>query len=361
MLCFDILNIINNYLPFPDCINFKLVNKYFYDVKISFRSAIAKKINETYGFDSNHDFAKGLLDIIDKYKEFSIGGSIIPQVINNEKYNNSDIDIYFDISNYTHNDSFKIKEALGHEYFCSHTSFVDVNGKCKRIKYPENENMNNPYIELYNYLIKYEFYDKCGLHYSYRMKNWHNKYFYNGSKKIDLVFMPYSSDYRVTKLKELTCCNNYYNGKTLYIQNLDSILNKWAKYDFYEDVYENLRSEMCETKLDSIMDRCNKYYFRGYKIYIDIKLITRFSKALGTQNNIELGEFEDYFLLKTDSYNPETFYLYKNEQDSTYVRYDYPNGHIKKYNIVDQKNNIEHFDINELGVLLVDYLSNPSI
>lgn len=327
MFCLDILNTIGHYLHFSDMINLKFVNKSFYNVKISIKNSLIVKINEIYGFDLHHDFAKGLLDIIIKNKELSISGSILLQVINNENYENSDLDIYYDLThdvpNYPNCDGtwIDVKKTLGRDYFCT-SNFIKYSDDGEEIfesREPTNIDNENSYVKLHNYLSKFGFIDRCGLHHSYRVKDWYNKYFYKGEKKIDLVLMPYNAPHRVDKLRELTCCNNYYDGKTLYIQNLDSILNKWGVFEFYEGILENIESDMCCTKFDTLLSRCDKYYIRGFEIYIPIHLLKIFCE----NKDIILDEQDIGFSLRSKSYiDQNSYYFYKNKNYPDYVIYE---------------------------------------
>ncbi|ARF08334.1 hypothetical protein Catovirus_1_384 [Catovirus CTV1] len=150
------------------------------------------------------------MEIIKKYPELCLGGSTIIETINNESFPKSDIDIFLDYSKFFDLNSHQ------HDYDC-----ID---KCKR----DTDN-SVLYIELYDYLTKFDFY-LCSMdNISYDIEFCFSQKFYNEfSYIVNIVAVPYSFSVRTEQSPFFTFCNNYYDGKTFYAESLDSIVNKWG-------------------------------------------------------------------------------------------------------------------------------------
>jgi predicted nucleotidyltransferase len=233
MLCIDIIHLIVSYSKPLDVLNIRLLCKdYIQNINYkSIENLFIEKINTVSGFEIDHIFAKNLLTIIKKYKELTISGSIILQILNQENYENSDIDIYCNIKN----------------------------------------RGDKAYEELIRYLNKFETLDEVeGFHPTYTIHHWHVKHIRNMNKKIiDIVIMPMSALDKVNNLKELSFCNNYYDGNTLFLSNYNDIINKtgFLEYSISMDKFLDY-DYLNDTKLSGFIVRLDKYNKRGFKIKI---------------------------------------------------------------------------------------------
>jgi hypothetical protein len=234
MLCIDIIHLIVSYSKPLDVLNIRLLCKdYIQNINYkSIENLFIEKINTVSGFEIDHIFAKNLLTIIKKYKELTISGSIILQILNQENYENSDIDIYCNIKN----------------------------------------RGDKAYEELIRYLNKFETLDEVeGFHPTYTIHHWHVKHIRNMNKKIiDIVIMPMSALDKVNNLKELSFCNNYYDGNTLFLSNYNDIINKtgFLEYSISMDKFLDY-DYLNDTKLSGFIVRLDKYNKRGFKIKIN--------------------------------------------------------------------------------------------
>lgn len=241
MFCIDIINIIGSFSKPLDVLSIKLLCKEFNKIyHKNIYDLFKEKINQVVGLEEDHTFAVGLLTIIKKYKELSISGSLILQILNQEDYENSDIDIY-----------------------------CNIKGIVSR-----NENINNfdPFRELLKYFNNFEILRiQNGLHPTYMINSWLIKHINkksNGKKVFDIILMPSSARDRIANLKELSFCNNYYNGDTLFLSNYSHIINKTGYLEYSILMNKYLESDG-GSKISKLFTRLEKYYQRDYTIKIN--------------------------------------------------------------------------------------------
>lgn len=248
ILPFDVVSVVTPYLGFVDCFIARLTCKEYSQIKQnSISSSLIRLINSKMGFDEKSNFGKELLEIVKKSSELSLGGSTIIEIINEEIYNNSDIDLYINYSQY----NFKGRDKSKPEFYNA-----------------------DSYSSLRTLFKNYNLEIDHGFHITYMVDDYYVKTIRSKESnglKIELVANPYDAAYRVEKNRDFSFCNNYYDGKTLYIENLDSVVNKWGIYDYSEEMINNIDFNMCGRPFDHVFGRAKKYYERGFDVYIDIR------------------------------------------------------------------------------------------
>lgn len=296
MLPTDIISIVVTYLGFLDCFQARLTCKQYSTIKQnSILSSLIRLVNAKMGFDKKSNFGKELMQIIKKYPELSLGGSSLIEIINEEIYENSDIDIYLNNSNY----NFKGREEVDN-----------------KISLYESE----PYLTLENLFKTHNLMVNKGFHTIYRIDGYYVKTVEcedHIGGKIEIVANPHEDLTRVTKYRDFSFCNNFYDGKVLYIENLDSIVNKWGTYDYNEDVIKTIDFDLYSGPFDHVYERALKYCNRGFDVYIDLKACWALSDPdlyTKCKERKSINKIEECFLGEND-------YVYIDRYENTITIY----------------------------------------
>lgn len=241
-----------------------------------------------YKFKNN----KFILECINNLSYLSIGGSTVLQIIQNEYYKDSDLDIYIDL-NLLINNNFEINKAL----------FIKLLIELIRKRYNDryliteyNLDIQNILRKIYNY-INNEENENDIINPYLNMNRMNNILFvhslYYLETKIDLIFIKCNIHTHIINDYDLDIVKNYYNLKTIYCHNRLGIKNKIARLD-----KEKIKYALLESRTDHIIiqwfQRYYKYIKRGFKIFIKF--------------NVELTKYDCDYILKlfqTKSFNTD--------------------------------------------------------
>lgn len=186
--------------------------------------------------DNNELYTNNLVKILNKYSlnldifknkksEMFIGGSSIIQSILSEEWNDSDIDIYINISDFP-----SISNML----------------------YNNNYNLNSATDNYASMQI-------------FKFGKYHESLLNNGKPlvlKIDVVVVkgPYEDFFNKF---DLDVCKSRFNGKNFFVENEENIIKKVANYQFH-----NVWNEVKETDSSKnlVAKRMEKYQKRGFTI-----------------------------------------------------------------------------------------------
>lgn len=203
-------------------------------------------------FKHPHEFKQ----IIDTNRYISISGSTILMLLNNQRYDNADIDIYIDISG----DIPSLTKSLDalHMYITNADNGYTIQNRhvdcgllsiLEMLSNPYERFMYNPYWGLREYIFK--------------VTNYHSRRF---SSKIQFIFIRTPIYKMITESFDLDIIKNYYCFGIIYSYYPRAITLKKAtmtKAHFMKRICSS------EYELDRFYERYNKYSRRGYSIYID--------------------------------------------------------------------------------------------
>lgn len=249
MLPIDVISTIVEYCDFVNCYNIRQICKNFYSIKqINFSNILSKLINIKMGFNKFDRFGFKLIEIIKKHNELAVGGSTIIEAINNEIYDKSDIDIYLNYHNSSNYDNIPLFNKQDVLQFSSYTDLISL-------------------------FEEYKFSINDGFHTTYTVDNFFIKTIIcSNGNTIQIVVNPFDHMYRATNMRDISFCNNFFDGNLLYIENLDCVINKWGTYDYSETILKNIDFTECTAPFAHVYSRAQKYYRRGFAVYIDILL-----------------------------------------------------------------------------------------
>lgn len=302
----EINDMIKTYLNFIDCLKFRHVcKKYSMLQQNSISNQLATKINEKFQMSSSSQFGFELLNLIKKYKKLSIGGSTIIEVINGDKFENSDVDIY--IENIDGMSNRKLMET---------------------VEYKDLDDL----LEKYNCITGYTF------HETYTMEGFLvQEVQVNEGYTLEIVNCRYDPEFRVKELGDLNFCNNYYDGNTFYVENINSIIEKKGVQNYRVKYNEKIMNDIGYPVIITWLNRISKYYKRGYTILVEIKLLyalcdsqcrnlTHLNIEHMTSNYIKFTEDKKYIkcsygTLHCDGYEVTTITLKISEKYPNYAEY----------------------------------------
>lgn len=265
IFCTDLVTLITSYLSIKDFIEFTLTcKKYKNSPYLSLKSNFINILNKFYNLENKtDDFSKNFIDIISNYDELSLQGTFLLDLVNNEPFdNNTEIDIFCKHNIIDEDSSIYYQ----YDFFC---------GKLQTYE---------PYISLNNLLINNNFsrynpnnnkkYNKKHTPSEFEyIKDW---YFFtfnktidkDKSKKINIYIVPQNQI-----INNVSFCNNFYDGKKLFLSNPHDIINKLGKLDFDQKTLKCMGELFLETKISTFIDILKKYHLKKYKILIDTKII----------------------------------------------------------------------------------------
>lgn len=249
MLCIDVIEKITTYLGVNDILSLKQTCKEFSGLKFpNIKNIFASKINQVLKIDDKNNFGKNVVDIISKFKELTLEGSIILQTINEEIFD-SNIDIFCDYY-YVRNDNFNNEIIFNPKMY----------DYCNKLK---------AFSTLNNYLLESGMIRNISSK-EYPMKNC-VVYDYNfplSSRKIQIILTPETVTTRIKDLEELTFCNNYFDGSNLYMSHYDNIVKKFGYLELSNKLSNHLDSDFLNSQVPMTLRRIIKYCNRNFDIYI---------------------------------------------------------------------------------------------
>lgn len=238
-----------------------------------------------------------LLDCLKNLPYLSLAGSTVLQVIQNEYYIDSDLDIYIDLNllideNFEYNKPmfvkfiiFLLKKKYNDRYIISEYN-LDVQNILRKIyDYIENGDILNE--ETNPYIMPNKTNNILFVHQLYYLDN-----------KIDIIFLKTDIHTHIINDYDLDIVKNYYNLGKIYCHNIIGIQNKIARLEKNKLKYLFLESSN-DTIIAHWFRRYYKYIQRGFKIFI------RF--------NVEIKEYDcDYILrlFQRNTYNTEIRGIY---------------------------------------------------
>lgn len=199
------------------------------------------------------------LDCIN-YNYISISGSSILQIIQQHLYTNTDLDIYIEISNLNKTKINNIKKLIRFLYNFVEYSDLDllydltkVNSLNSRINtVPTNHN----YPSLKQYIKLYQLYE--------------NK---TNNFKIELIYIKCNIEHLLTNSFDYDIVKNYWKQNNIYSSNMFAITTKTATMTLNHFVRRIMLGTTKE--FTNFLDRYNKYYNRGFKIFIHKTYLTK--------------------------------------------------------------------------------------
>lgn len=243
-------------------------------------------------FTNSHDL-NTFLDLINK-DYISISGSSILQIIQNECYDNCDIDIYIEINNF---DVYKTIEISQLIIFLSNITLIGDNTKKKYISNILNiENMllrvlngtntinqDSSAFSLKEYIKLYQLYENTQMKF-----------------KIELMFITDNIEKILHSTFDYDIVKNYWKQFKLYSLNKFAIQNKIATMSLSHFAIRILLGSQRE--FNNFIIRYNKYSKRGFKIYINTTHITShiLNHIIKMQNVGYYNSRKDYLSLKIE-------------------------------------------------------------
>lgn len=194
----------------------------------------------------------------------SISGSSILQILQNKVYNDTDLDIYIEISNITREKLNNIKQlftflySLGFKYYNLQLEYVltDLESRLNYIITYTDIDLSN-YSTLKQYIK----------HYAMLTNN-------NTNSKIDFIFIKSDIETLLLNTFDYDIVKNYYKNKLLFSLNLSAISNKIATMNLKHFVKRILSGSKHE--FTNFINRYIKYSDRDFKIIIHKTMITSY-------------------------------------------------------------------------------------
>lgn len=254
----EIINYICEYLPIVDKYNIKTTCKNLYDqVNISlydFESVFRRRLLTL--FPDNVHFIEKFIDLIKNNNNITIGGSIILQCLNNEFYDNSDIDIYI----YT--DLLKNK--------CYDMSKLTEIGENIYMKNIELYKMTN-IVRSYTDLVPDTDLEWLGINPHYIFNLLCINYYKNNNniKNPPILQIIILSDEQKNSdsMYDFSFCKNMYDGTNVYSLYKDHVIKKTDVVNSWKNIIANTNKSINHDYVYShIVSRINKYLDRGYII-----------------------------------------------------------------------------------------------
>jgi len=241
-------------MDFIDCLYLRYVNKQFYTIKQnSISSQLARILNKKVGLELNSQFGREIIDFIKKNTNVYIVGYSIAEAINDEYLDDCPVQICVE-----------------------------------SVKTDKSFRQSSVYHDIWEILEKYNSYSRAknsgSNRYSYDRREYCG---YIGNNEYVSITGPGDYDEislitvnKINFARSFTFCKNYYNGKVLYVQNIDSIINKWGYLDYsYDTIKEYGCYDVDYMEFDPlhyVLNTTEKFY-HCYDIYIDIKLLLALS------------------------------------------------------------------------------------
>ncbi len=140
------------------------------------------------------------------------------------------------------------------------------------------------------------FEEKEFFHPLYLINNWYAKQFIHkiNKRKLEIIFTNEKINNKISNHPEISFCDNYYNGKFLYTSSLSDILVKTGSL-FFNDYMNSryIQVDYVSSKLDRLIERCHKYYNRGFDIFIDIDILKKLDNNSYSYSNINYVDILD--------------------------------------------------------------------
>lgn len=188
----------------------------------------------------------------------SISGSSILQIIQQEFYQNTDLDIYIEITNF---DNSKIKNIHNLIRFLSNfienkNSIINYYQEIQSVNFTNHNFIsNNPYFSLRKYIKLFQLFEN-------KQTNF----------KIELIFIKCDIEYMLKNTFDYDIIKNYWKQNKIYSLNYLSISNKTATMTL--DHFINRILFGSKKEFTNFIDRYNKYSNRGFKMFIHKTYIT---------------------------------------------------------------------------------------
>ncbi len=250
--------------------------------ELSYNSELFKKIITKY---INHDDFYRILYIIQK-PYISISGSSILQLITNNLYKHSDLDIYIDIS------YLKVNRNEIENIFILIYQLIELN----HYKFLNKQlNINRCFTQILD-VINYSVINLENNHYTSLSKylKLYLSFINDHDRKIELIFISTSIDTVIENTFDYDIIKNYWSNGKLYASNEYGINNKIAtmKLEHFNDrVLSNKR------EFNNFIRRYIKYTHRNYKIYIHKTHITKtiFSSIVNIYHKKQINNATEEF------------------------------------------------------------------
>ena len=192
------------------------------------------------------------------YKYISISGSSILQIIQQHLYTNTDLDIYIEISNLNKTKINNIKKLIRFLYNFVDYSDLDLEYDLTKVNsfnscistIPTNYNSLKQYIQLYQL-------------YENKTKNF----------KIELIYIKCNIEHLLTNSFDYDIVKNYWKQNKIYSLNMFAITTKVATMTLNHFVRRIMLGSSKE--FTNFLDRYNKYFNRGFKIFIHKTYLTK--------------------------------------------------------------------------------------
>lgn len=225
------------------------------------------------------EYVEEFLDIIDTNERFTISGSSILQLITNEYYNLSDIDIYIDISNINIYDCSDFLANLI-------SLFNLIIDKCSYIGYGRNGTVIDYTRQIIVCIKELGAYRHSQLPWTYNSLKEYIKSFIRFTNEqlkttIEIMFINTPVSTLIQNTFDIDIVKNYYQSGNVYINNIAAIKSKIGTIS-----YKHFTKRILQFKHEFInfLNRAIKYHNRGYTIYIGRCLLT--SKLLKYITNL---------------------------------------------------------------------------
>lgn len=233
---------------------------------IEFNNDMFNSINNTILLNNRILDNKVFFNYINK-DYISISGSSILQILSNEYYDKSDLDIYIELNKLNMHDYYHIKNFIKYLYIhflqnakCDYNYYEIIN-KFSYVYYKNvsNNNIHNDvdsnskYLSLGKYLK---------LYIPFEIKN----------KKIELIFISSDIENVLLNTFDYDIVKNYWKRCNIYAYNNFAIMNRIGTMSithFTDRVLNN------QKEFKNFISRFNKYTKRGYKLFIHKTLLTQ--------------------------------------------------------------------------------------
>ena len=194
------------------------------------------------------------------YDYISISGSSILQIIQEELYKSTDLDIYIEISNLNEDKMNNIKKLIRFLH-----NFVEYNDlellydltkvSSISVRY-NNPIINQEYHSLRQYIKLYQLFENKKTNF-----------------KIELIYIKCDIEYLLTNSFDYDIVKNYWKQNNIYSFNKFTIVNKVATMSLTHFIKRILLGSKKEFK--NFLDRYKKYSNRGFIIFIHKTCITK--------------------------------------------------------------------------------------
>lgn len=195
------------------------------------------------------------------YDYISISGSSILQIIQEELYKSTDLDIYIEISNLNGDKINNIKKLIRFLH-----NFVEYNDlellydltkvSSMPIRY-NNPIINQEYHSLRQYIKLYQLFENKKTNF-----------------KIELIYIKCDIEYLLTNSFDYDIVKNYWKQNKIYSFNKFAIINKVAAMSLTHFIKRIMLGSKKEFK--NFLDRYKKYLNRGFLIFIYKTCITKY-------------------------------------------------------------------------------------